>query len=83
MEHIRQLVARGVQMDCADYDSRTSLHLAAAEGRTEVVRFLLDQGVDSNPLDRWGTTPLDDASRHRKSAVVEILQRRNAPPSQS
>ena len=83
MEHIRQLVARGVQMDCADYDSRTPLHLAAAEGRTEVVRFLLDQGVDSNPLDRWGTPPLDDASRHRKSAVVEILQRRNAPPSQS
>ena len=83
MEHIRQLVARGVQMDCADYDSRTPLHLAAAEGQTEVVRFLLDQGVDASPFDRWGTTPLDDATRHRKSAVVRLLQRRNAPAFQS
>jgi len=75
MAHIRQLVAQGVSLDGADYDLRTPLHLAAAEGHAKIVRFLLDEGVDPSPRDRWGWTPLDDAQRHGKHDVVELLRR--------
>jgi len=74
MAHIRQLVARGTRLDGADYDFRTPLHLAASEGHAKVVRFLLDEGVDPAPRDRWGWTPLDDARRHNKPDVVMLLE---------
>ncbi|MDC0666340.1 glutaminase A [Nannocystis radixulma] len=72
---IQRLIARGVDLDGADYDRRTPLHLAAAEGHAHVVKLLLDQGVRVSPKDRWGGTPLDDARRHRHGEVVSLLDR--------
>jgi ankyrin repeat protein len=37
------------------------------------VRFLLSQGVPREPRDRWGFTPLDDATRHGHEEVVRLL----------
>ena len=61
---VHRLVARGCNQDDADYDRRTPIHLAAAEGQTHVVQYFIDKGAQINPLDRWGGTPLDDAYRH-------------------
>lgn len=74
VECVRRLVAQGVPLDTADYDHRTAIHLAAAEGHGDVVRYLLAHGVPINPTDRWGHTPLDDAQRHEHTAVAELLQ---------
>lgn len=71
---IRRLVAQGVPFDSADYDHRTAIHLAASEGHIEVVRYFVAHGVPVNPTDRWGNTPLDDALRHGRDAVAEILR---------
>ena len=71
---IRRLVARGIPLDVADYDLRTPLHLAAAEGHLEVMKYLLALGVSPNPKDRWGNTPLDDSLRHGQDKAVPILQ---------
>ena len=58
---IRRLVARGADLEGGDYDHRTPLHLAAAEGHEHIVQYFVDQRIDLAPRDRWGGTPLDDA----------------------
>jgi ankyrin repeat protein len=35
--------------------------LASASGHLECVKFLISIGVNVNPKDRWGATPLNDA----------------------
>ena len=44
----------GMDMTRADYDGRTALHLAAAEGRLEVVRLLIEKlKVNIDTRDRY------------------------------
>ena len=31
-------------MEGADYDQRTALHVAAAEGRDDIVNYIIDEG---------------------------------------
>jgi glutaminase len=80
LDALERLVARGQRLDIADYDLRTPLHLAASEGRAEVVSYLLNHGHPIAPRDRWANTPLDDAIRHNHEDVVKLLQ--NAVASQ-
>ena len=81
---IQQQSSSGADLGCADYDGRTPLHLAAAEGRISVIEFLIEQyrqnkdSLDLNPRDRWGGTPLDDACSNGHQAVVELLQQAGA-----
>jgi len=75
---IYRLVAQGVSLDIADYDLRTPLHLAAAEGHCGVVEYFIAQETNLNPRDRWGNTPSDDARRHGYDEVSERLKARGA-----
>lgn len=71
-------IARGVDLNAADYDGRSALHLAAAEGQDEVLRYLIAQKVELNPRDRWGYTPLDDALRHKREGAAALLRKAGA-----
>lgn len=51
----------GISMEEGDYDNRTPLHVAASAGQIDVVKFLLSVKANVNPLDRWGSTPMNDA----------------------
>jgi len=65
----------GFNMETKDYDGRTALHLAAAEGHLNIVKYLLEQcNVSPAPLDRWGGTPLDEAERGNHTSIVELLR---------
>jgi glutaminase len=64
-----------------DYDDRTPLHLAAAEGHERIVGFLLRHGIPVDPRDRWGDTPLDEARRHGHDAVARLLAARGEAES--
>lgn len=70
----QRVLATGGDINLADYDARTALHVAASEGHAEVVTFLLAHGAKVNPSDRWGNTPHDDAKRGNFDIIVELLE---------
>eukprot|EP01006_Ploeotia_vitrea_P030369 TRINITY_DN62816_c0_g1_i3.p2 TRINITY_DN62816_c0_g1~~TRINITY_DN62816_c0_g1_i3.p2 ORF type:complete len:116 (-),score=14.41 TRINITY_DN62816_c0_g1_i3:297-644(-) len=68
-----KLVASGIPVDRGDYDDRYPIHLAAAEGRSAALYFLLNcDGVKHDVTDRWNSTPLDEAKR--------VASHHNTPP---
>jgi ankyrin repeat protein len=50
---IEYWVERGADVKGADYDKRTPLHIAAADGHLKVVKFLVRKGADVNAEDRY------------------------------
>ncbi|XP_031581931.1 glutaminase kidney isoform, mitochondrial-like isoform X2 [Oreochromis aureus] len=82
---LRRFALSSMDMEQRDYDSRTALHVAAAEGHIEVVRFLMEAcKVNPVPRDRWGNTPMDEAVHFGHHDVVTMLQQyheKYSPPS--
>lgn len=71
---VRKAVEKGARVTDGNYDKRTALHTAAAEGKIPVVRRLVEEmGAKVNAKDRWEGTPLDDACRHGHRAVCDFL----------
>ena len=63
-----------MNMDSPNYDGRTALHLACAEGHLSCVRFLLEVcKADALRKDRWEFTPLSEAKRFKHEKVVELI----------
>ncbi len=78
LKELQHLLARGVDVNSADYDGRTAIHLAASEGHAALVEVLIRKGANLNVRDRWGNTPLADARRGEHFEVIEVLERFNA-----
>ncbi|XP_067320016.1 glutaminase liver isoform, mitochondrial isoform X2 [Anolis sagrei] len=72
---LRRFALSAMNMEQKDYDSRTALHVAAAEGHLEVVKFLVE-ACRVNPFvkDRWGNIALDDAIQFNHLEVVKLLK---------
>ncbi|CAE8586202.1 unnamed protein product, partial [Polarella glacialis] len=81
LDKLRAIVKKGIDANSGDYDLRTAIHLAAAEGLVQVLKCLFDE-LEGNPnvVDRWGGTPLDDAKRAGKKEVIEYLESKGAVP---
>ncbi|CAL5221935.1 g4209 [Coccomyxa viridis] len=76
---LRRLIRAGAAADAGDYDKRTALHIAAAEGNTAAMRLLVEEGgAFINVTDRWGNTPLDEANRAGARPCAAFLERRIA-----
>uniref|UniRef100_A0AC34GQ72 Glutaminase n=1 Tax=Panagrolaimus sp. ES5 TaxID=591445 RepID=A0AC34GQ72_9BILA len=72
---IRRMFLKGVDLEMEDYDRRTALHLAAAEGHLDVVEFLVKVAkVRADPKDRWNRTPLQDAKAQKHHTVIAFLR---------
>ncbi|WP_372370245.1 glutaminase A [Candidatus Uabimicrobium sp. HlEnr_7] len=71
---IQRLDVCEVDLNGMDYDGRTPLHLAAAEGRKNIVEYFVKRNVNLNLQDRWGGTPLDDAIGQNHQEIVNLLQ---------
>lgn len=62
IEGMRSLKRNGVDLNIGDYDNRTPIHVAVATGRLKAVKYLVEEaGVIISPVDRWGSTPMNDA----------------------
>eukprot|EP00039_Didymoeca_costata_P013278 m.199349 g.199349 ORF g.199349 m.199349 type:complete len:568 (-) comp15726_c1_seq2:2175-3878(-) len=69
------LISRGGNINTKDYDSRTPLHLAAAEGRLSTVSILLKQNANPILKDRWGKLPVESAeesSTHDENIIKKL-----------
>eukprot|EP00040_Diaphanoeca_grandis_P025613 m.142145 g.142145 ORF g.142145 m.142145 type:complete len:664 (+) comp30233_c1_seq1:245-2236(+) len=80
LHNIVSLKAQGVDLFACDYDRRTALHLAASEGKTDVVRYLLAHAAEKlasavTAVDRWGGSALTDAVRGNHIECVALLER--------
>lgn len=74
-EALLRLASENVDLNLGDYDARTPLHLASFGGHLEAVIFLLEQFCEINPVDRWGSTPLNDA---KTPEIAELLRHNGA-----
>ncbi|CEG49486.1 FOG: Ankyrin repeat [Plasmopara halstedii] len=81
IEKLKQLVPAIVRPDMDDYDRRTLLHIASAEGHVEIVKYLVDCGANVNLLDRWGSSPLSDAMDFAHNDVAKFLSANHATES--
>jgi len=68
----------GHTADCADYDLRTPLHIASANGFVEACGLLIDHTANVNCVDKFGRTPLLEACRSRQLGAGRLLFMRGA-----
>ena len=59
--------------NATDYDRRTPLHLAAAEGRQARAEYLLAAGADPGAEDRFGQAALVNATRAKHTKLIKML----------
>jgi potassium channel len=67
-----------VDPDVGDYDRRTALHLACANGYVKTAELLLNLRAGVNVIDRWQATPLADAVTGGHLAVATLLRNKGA-----
>jgi glutaminase len=76
LEYLKILFNRNVDMNQSDYDGRTALHLAVSEHKIKVVEYLVNVAkVNTNVKDRWGRTPLSEATDNKYEDIMCIIQR--------
>lgn len=83
LQELIHLNASGSNLTGADYDGRTPLHLAASNGHSKIVKYLLVQVKKGDTedfkaiwmaQDRFGNNPIDDAIREGHINCQEILE---------
>jgi ankyrin repeat protein len=70
---LRRLLKAGIQVNAADYDKRTAVHIAAAEGNVAAMRVLVEHGADLTVKDRWSNTLYEEADRSTSEELLEYL----------
>lgn len=75
VERVKKLLdSKEANVDLCDYDKRTSCHLAASEGKLDMLKLLVDRGAQVNLMDRWGNRCLNDALRGNHQECIQFLR---------
>ncbi|KQK18732.1 potassium channel KOR1 [Brachypodium distachyon] len=77
-DFIRRALACGADPDSKDYDHRSPLHIAAAEGLYMMAKLLVEAGASVFATDRWGTTPLDEGRKSGSKPLMMLLEQAKA-----
>ncbi len=75
---LRDLHARGADLNATDAAGRTALMLATQNGRAPAVEALLGYGADPNIVDARGDSPLAVALAANEGEIVSALKRHGA-----
>jgi len=70
---VQDLVVKGASLHVADEAGQTVMHVASSHGKSEMVAYVLQQGVDATTMDASGNCPSVLAQMNGNSAVVEVL----------
>jgi hypothetical protein len=73
-----RLVEENANINASDYEGRTVLHRACAEGHFEIVQMLIDFKAHIDVLDRWGDPPLKLAMRNGHQRITSHLKQAGA-----
>jgi ankyrin repeat protein len=72
------LLAKGSRINEKDVNGDTPLHLAACDGKLELVRLFLSKGAEVNVKDNNRQTPLDMAKQYGRVEVANLLKEHDA-----
>jgi ankyrin repeat protein len=82
LDELKRFVPDIVHADAQDYDLRTLLHIASAEGHLPIAQYLVAScGANVNLLDRWGTSPLSEAVDFAHNDIARFLIANHATES--
>jgi len=71
LEKLKLFYECGANLNIEDYDKRTVAHIAAAEGHTQIIEFLLENtNVNIMVCDRWGNTPYSEAGNEKIKELI-------------
>ena len=73
-ELVKQLVAKGVDVNVTNEEGETAIIVAAQHGYSATIEFLLSHGANVNAKDNDGDTALDVAKYYDCEDTVELLQ---------
>ncbi|XP_051780189.1 ankyrin repeat domain-containing protein 7-like [Erpetoichthys calabaricus] len=83
LDRLEQLLNRKgkkANVNKADKENRTLLHVACAGGHSDVVSFLVENQAELDPIDDEHQTPLIMAVQHMREECVLILLKNGANP---
>ena len=65
---IHEVLSKGCDINFADYDRRTALHIACSENNVNIIKLLLEKGIKVEK-DRWGNLPFDELSEDTRKEL--------------
>lgn len=77
-EKIKELISEEKNLKICNHRKETLLHLACRSKYTEIVKILIGKGLEINKPDKYGYTPLMNASREGEIESVKLLLKANA-----
>lgn len=78
---LSRLIRAGANVNAGDYDKRTAVHIAAAEGNVAALKVLVELGgANLDVKDRWNNSVLDEAKTSQNGAVLKYLEESPGPP---
>lgn len=70
---MKSLHLKGWAVNAYDYDGRSALGLAASEGHSDAIKYLIAHGANFTHKDARGNDALGDAIREQRAEAADYL----------